>query len=357
MVPYWLMFFLAAAGAVGSSERQDWIRRINLSFLAVGILFVLMIGLRFEVGGDWGAYQRTFDQFRYIDFGNSFSVRGSEPAYGFLNWLGQQLGLGVWAVNLVCAAFFVWGLLQLARNQPQPWLALAVAVPFLIIVVGMGYTRQSAALGFFMMALVAMGERRPVKAIMLVLVGATFHTTVVVTLPLLALSYARNRIETLFLVSVAAALGYYFLLAPQLDRYTYGYLEQEYEARGAMVRLIMNLLPAMIFLIFYRRFQVDLTIKTLWRNLAWVGVLSFFVGLVYSQHTVAVDRLALYIIPLQMFVLSRLPGLFARTAASKLMITFLVVLYSGAVQFTWLNFAVHAEFWVPYKTVLTTDEV
>ncbi len=44
------------------------------------------------------------------------------------------------------------GLVQFCRKQPLPWLALAVAAPFIIIVVGMGYTRQSVALGFILLS-------------------------------------------------------------------------------------------------------------------------------------------------------------------------------------------------------------
>ena len=35
------------------------------------------------------------------------------------------------------------------RRQPMPWLGLLVAIPYLVIVVGMGYSRQAIALGLF----------------------------------------------------------------------------------------------------------------------------------------------------------------------------------------------------------------
>ena len=58
-----------------------------------------------------------------------------------------------------------------------------------------------------------------------------------------------------------------------------------------------------------------------------------------------VDRLSLYLIPLQLAVLPRVAYLFKARKLGRL----LVMLYSAAVLFVWLNFAVHAEYWVPYQ--------
>jgi hypothetical protein len=59
----------------------------------------------------------------------------------------------------------------------------------------------------------------------------------------------------------------------------------------------------------------------------------------------AIDRLALYIIPLQLAVLSRLPIAFNRSGSLRLVI----MAYSAGVLFVWLNFAKHAEYWLPYQ--------
>ena len=72
-----------------------------------------------------------------------------------LNWLAARTELGPYFVNTVCAALFAWGLVVFCRAQPRPWLALVVAVPYLVTVVAMGYTRQGTAIGLAMLALPA----------------------------------------------------------------------------------------------------------------------------------------------------------------------------------------------------------
>jgi hypothetical protein len=58
-----------------------------------------------------------------------------------------------------------------------------------------------------------------------------------------------------------------------------------------------------------------------------------------------VDRLALYILPLQLAVMSRVPGTVINSLSGRLV----VIAYSFAVQFVWLNYAAHAEYWLPYR--------
>jgi hypothetical protein len=75
-----------------------------------------------------------------------------------------------------------------------------------------------------------------------------------------------------------------------------------------------------------------------------VDTFLLLVLLLVLPSSTAVDRLALYVMPLQVAVLSRFPLAFGRRMG-----TFIVVLYSLAIEFVWLNFATHARFWIPYQ--------
>jgi|GEM_PF-5594608 len=65
----------------------------------------------------------------------------------------------------------------------------------------------------------------------------------------------------------------------------------------------------------------------------------------FLPSSTVVDRLALYILPLQLGILSRLPG----TVIGPALGWGVVVVYSFLVQFVWLNYAAHANYWVPYQ--------
>lgn len=105
----------------------------------------------------------------------AWSLGHTDPGYALVNWEVGRMGLRIWAVNLICASIFTVGLLSLCRLQPKPLLAVLVAVPYLVIVVAMGYTRQSAAIGFLMLGLSQYVRRATFRMLISLLLAASFH--------------------------------------------------------------------------------------------------------------------------------------------------------------------------------------
>jgi hypothetical protein len=61
--------------------------------------------------------------------------------------------------------------------------------------------------------------------------------------------------------------------------------------------------------------------------------------------------MALYLMPLQIVIVSRAYLLFRSRKAGVMA----VIAFSFLVQLTWLNFAQHAKLWVPYRSTLLED--
>lgn len=350
MGPYWLLFLVPAWLALtrlrpvlGPANAQG---RWSDQWRMVFVLLVLMIGLRHEVGGDWGNYLPKIYEASLQTLAEA--AASSDPAYSLLNWLGARSELGIYLVNGVCAALFSWGLVSFCRNQPRPWLALVVAVPYLVTVVAMGYSRQGVAIGLAMLGLVALSERRWVRFLVLVVLAATFHKSAVMLMPLAVLAETKGRLWRALLVAAATALFYGLLLQSSVESLTTNYLEAQYQSAGAAVRVAMNALPAVLFLWFRRRFVLTAAERSFWTWMSLVA-LVFVVLLVLSPSSTAVDRVALYWIPLQLYVLSRLPNALGSPTGRNATLVGWVVAYSAVVLFVWLTFAVHARGWLPYQ--------
>jgi hypothetical protein len=344
--PYWILFSLSAVGAVQFHRSRG--RRVQggplLIFMA---LFVaLMVGLRNEVGGDWFNYVSIFQDIRHEPFGDALAM--PDPGYALLNWTVSRLGIEIWLVNLVCAALFTWGLTKFIRQQPNPWLALVVAVPYLIIVVAMGYTRQAAAIGLILLGLSTPSGQRITRFWIYILFAATFHKTAIIVLPLVALSQTRNRFVMAGIGVLMAGMLYYLFLSSSIDRLLENYVEQEYESQGAGIRVAMNLIPAGLFIFFRERFGMGDDESKLWRNFAWASFAALVLLFVLASSTV-VDRLALYLIPIQLIVFSRLPLAFGREGKENGQLTLAIIAYSALVQFVWLTSAANADYWLPYR--------
>jgi hypothetical protein len=307
-----------------------------------GIALAVIIGLRYDVGADWGNYVRIFSFSPFTDLGSALAK--GDPGYQLVNWAVKRAGYGIWLVNSVCAVLVAWGLIRFARAQPDPWLAVVVAVPYFVVVVAMGYTRQAAALGILFAGLAALQRGSSVvKFAAYVAVAALFHKTAVVALPLVIFAGERNKLLNVIAGVALSVLLYDTFLSGSVDVLVKNYVDARYGSQGAAIRVVMNLVPALVMLFAGKRLGFSPQEYSVWRAFSFAAI-ALLIVLLVSPSSTAVDRIALYIIPLQIAVMSRVPALFSSRAAGGRV----VVLYAAAIQFTWLNFAVHARFWVPY---------
>ena len=353
MTLYWFLLLVPTIGAVlATGQMWPWsnnkppAKYSSLTLDLFAFLLVLVVGFRHEVGGDWFNYLMPLvtaeDQTWYEGM-----MSGGDPAYGLLTWIAANFGGGLYLVNLVCGVVFVYGLLVFARNSPQPWLAMCVAVPYLVIVVAMGYTRQGVAIGLAMVGLVALDKGRLYKFASWLILAALFHKSALILLPLAVFS-GRKSWGALLGVLLVGALMFFLLLAEHVDSFIAGYITDEYASSGAGIRVAMNALPAALFLMLQNRFDLTPSQKSFW---VWMslGALAFILLLAVSPSSTAVDRVALYWIPLQLYVWSRVPQAMGQRTGTRRQWLALVLAYSFAVQFVWLIFADHSYAWLPYQ--------
>ena len=352
MLPYWLFFLAPALAALASGPlvrmRADGTRplRIDATWMLMIVALTLIIGFRYDVGGDWGNYFLHLFGAANLNFSDLGGLE--DPGYWALNILSVKLGLGMTGVNTFGAFLFSIGLVVFCRSLPRPWLALACAMPYLVTVVAMGYTRQSIALGLVMIGLVMLGRQRFVVFALWVLAAALFHKTAVVLIPIAGLTVSKNRFLSLSLVAAATALGYVTFLADSAENLINTYTDGNIVSQGALIRLGMNAVPATLFLLYRKRLAISLAEKKTWLIFSLMAVAMFLAFFPTSLST-ALDRMALYIIPLQLVVFAHLPdaiGVFGRRNQA---IVALILLYYTTTLFIWLNFATHSSYWVPYQ--------
>ena len=349
MIAYWLLLLIPLGFCLRGANRpwalwQSWL---------IGIALTLFIGLRHEVGGDWFNYLPYLTRAKGLGLQDVFAW--GDPGYNALNWLFASYSWGIYGVNLVSAAIFSAGLVLFCRAQPRPWLALGLAIPYLVIVVAMGYSRQGVAIGLMMPGLLALDRGRLRPFLVSMAAAATFHSTALVMLAFVVpavpgRSLTMRALRLLMLLIVGGALVQTFLFA-RVDGLVDGYIESEYKSEGAAIRVAMNLLPGVLLLLWPKRFELTQQQLRLWRAMAFTALGCTVALVLLPSNSTAVDRIALYVIPLQLVVGSRLPGtqLLGLTPAQLLLG---VLGFCLAVEFVWLNFATHAVYWLPYANAL-----
>ncbi len=81
-------------------------------------------------------------------------------------------------------------------------------MPYLVVVVAMGYSRQGVAIGLGFFALLALGERDTLKFVLFVALAAAFHKTAVVLVPIAFLARTRHKLCAAVWVGTTGVLLY-----------------------------------------------------------------------------------------------------------------------------------------------------
>lgn len=347
MFPYVATFFFTALFALLQPVNKPW-KSLGV-WIPVALYFIVFIGLRHSVGSDWNNYYNMF----YYDAANMTymdALRHGDPLFYLLMVWVQNMGWTIHIVDLVSAVFFTAGLVIFVRRMPNPWLAMLIALSYTVLTLGMGYVRQGVALGFSLWAITALLDRKFIKFFILIILAAGFHKSAVLMLGFGLFQGGKGKYFKILASVIIGAGAYVAFMSGEENRLVQVYIESNMKSSGAYIRTFMNVLPAMLFL-YYRKKWKRLWPEgyALWNLMAVGAIAAVPAVMLYSTAT---DRATLYLIPLQFVVFSHLP-LLLRGKISPRMITVFVVIYYGAVYFVWLGLAKWSFAWVPYQNILT----
>lgn len=357
MAAYWIVFLVASFFAVISPRKRlapnsfYFNNSFNWPWLLWIFSLIIFIGLRWDVGGDWGSYKWTLWRVSSWDLMEVLSNPGVDPGFGFLQWLSGEhaFNWGYHGLNTLSATIFLYGFAKFCLALPRPYLALVVAIPYLINVVAMGYMRQSIAISIAMLGILALFRQENLKFVLLIFLAATFHKSSILLFPLAIFVSTKNKILITFGVILLIAVGYLAFVESEIDRFMRYYIGQGYSSGGGAVRVAMLIPPATIFILFKDRFDISNIQKNLWLVFSYTAF-PLFLAVIFLDISTTIDRIALYALPLQLVVFSYLPDLLSKK--SKLIGVSLIILYYATVMFVWLNYANHASSWVPYSNIL-----
>ena len=332
-----------------------------VALMVTWLAITVLVGFRYSVGGDWKSYADQYAQMRGATFADALSH--VEPGYSLINWVSDQLDLGIAGVNVMAAAIFAYGLIVFCNWLPRPWIAICVAMPYLIIVVAMGYTRQGIAIGFVMAGLVALARGSNIKFILFVTLAITVHKSAIVMFPMAALVNSKSRAWALLWSGGVCLALFYVFVADSAENAYRGYISAEMQSQGALVRLGLNALAGGGLIYFRSQIVADPVKIKLFSVMSFLSLLFFALFFVTNVST-ALDRVGLYLLPLQLVFFSYLPDLIAGRALTEKNSRFgskfgkhpapgwvvpATAGFYGLVLFIWLNFSNYAFYWLPYR--------
>ncbi|WP_457565119.1 EpsG family protein, partial [Caminibacter sp.] len=246
------------------------------------------------------------------------------------------------------AFIFLWGLSKLLKSQPYPWIGLMVAFPYLIIVVSMGYMRQAVAIGFVMAAIAYLQRGSFFKYVVFVTLAVLFHKSAILMMAFGIFDKGKGKFFKLLALVLIAIGVYVSFVSKQANELWQNYVVADMKSQGAYIRAILNLIPALILFKFRKKWQEEFEDYNFWKMIA-LGVILAFILVPFAST--AVDRMALYFIPLQIVVFSRLPVLLKNKIPVS-NVVLLIFVYYLTILLGWLFLAAHSAWWQPYRNYI-----
>ena len=320
--------------------------------------FIFIIGFRYNVGGDWPGYKHMFDIFSK-DFNIlNFNIR-SDYGYEFLAWLIHHLGFKIYGLNLIISVIFTSSIFYFCYLQPNKWIALIVSYPVIILVLGMGFTRQGLAFALVVFAIIAIIKKHHALFFLCMFLSILFHKTTIIFLPIYFLSFDKIKIYTIFIFAFFLLIFLSFIYGDLYLLYVSYILNSSQNAedgmgllsRGAYYRVGLNFIAAFIMILFRKELTNNLIERRIFLILSCMVIISIF--LIYN-FSVVIDRMNLYLTIVQVFVFSRLVYIFKGERNLKTL-NILIFFNYGLILTIWILFAENSHAWIPYMNIFFND--
>ncbi len=314
-------------------------------------VLITFMGLRNYVSADWSMYVRIFQIYSTIPFRDATNAFQTEVGFGILNALAGYIGSDEHFVALTCAIIMVSGILVLGHYaRVNLCLILFLAAPYFLFVVGMGYTRQSAAIGFAFATIAAYYRNQWWRAGILGILAVSFHYTAALFLCLLL---AENWKRVLLFGSLGTVLIAVSGVASSGGRYE-GYVQEgggAVQAAGVWMRIAIVSIGFIVLR--WQRESWKSEHPELYRLLKRCCIVLALLVPFASLASSLVDRFTLYI-----FFAYLLPiGRSVDFVFKKYRLVALIPIYgfSYAILILWFSLSDFARiWWTPYDWALPT---
>lgn len=343
MLVYIGIFALLTLAGLAVSDRQA-----KLYLITVSIFLLWFMGARYQVGCDFTGY---FNRFLYTptelttrDFIQSFE----EPGFWLLSYYVRSNDLSYMWLNVFASLIMVVCFYVFCREHRNRAMLLALLFPVIIVQLGMSGIRQGIATGFLMIGSVAWMRGGRIWTAVWILVGAQFHASVIMFLPLALIAgrqLSTQRLAGALVLGVPVAT---YILGGRIDTYSARYIGTDVTSGGALIRYTLIMIPA-VFFVRHRR-QLQASFPQAYELMKLFTLISFALLPLALFSSIMLHRVNYYVMPFSILTFSYL-SLIAFRGTSRLLVRVLPALTYGTYSTLWFLTSKHADScYLPYQS-------
>ena len=350
---YWSIFLppiIASLNFISIKKKLS-----NSLYIFYFVFLALMVGTRLEVGGDWGIYLHNFfSNGTEFDIFN-FKIR-SDWGYEIFSYLIYANGFTIIHLNILAAFFSFYCLFLFSKQYNNKWLLLSIAYPYLIIIVFMGFSRQSLALSFIFLTLISANKGNYKLVLLYSILGILFHKSSLLYFLIILIS-SDKIIGILFknfiLVTFIAFITFYSFSDMSNMIGVYLIKPEAFFSSGAFPRYLLTFIAAVIFLLNRKKFNFS---NFEYRFCLFNSILVLFLSLLLIKYSTFVDRVLIYFIPFQILIFVNVAYI-SKYKRIKNFINYSVLLLFMAYFFVHTNFSNNFHRWGPYNSILFGNKI
>ncbi len=345
MFVYIGIFIMLALAGLAISDRQA------KPYMVVASLFLLwFMGMRYQVGCDFAGYFNRFLQTPTDFTVRAFAQSFDEPAFWLLTYYVKSNDLSYMWLNFFASLIMVVCFYIFCREHQNRAMILALLFPVIIVQLGMSGIRQGIATAFLMVSSVAWMRGSRIWTAVWILVGAQFHVSASVFVPLAFIAGKRLSPQRLAIALTLGAPVVVYLLSDRVSTYSDRYIDTDVTSGGALIRYTLIMIPA-VFFIHYRR-QLEALVPNAYELLKLFTLLSFAMIPVALFSSIMLHRINFYIMPFSILTFSYL-SLIAFRRTSRLLVRAIPALTYGTYSTLWFLTSGHAaSCYVPYQSYM-----
>ena len=308
----------------------------------------VFIGLRYEVGGDWSIYLNFFDEYNQLFNINLLSTFLDHGLfYVIINKISYYIGSGYIGVNFICAIIFMTALSSFLYSSKNRWLGMLVSFPIIIVILGMGYTRQGLAFAFSLLLLKSLENNRLYLSFIYLILAILSHQTALMLLSFFIFYFWYHKKYSDLIKLIIIPIFFGFIFWDKLAHLLYFYVGsgQHMTAFGSIPRASLIIIIAVLFL-FFRKKHVYMTKYQIY-IFTWIAYLIIVIAPFSFVSTITTDRLLFYLYSLKVAFIS-----FANLEDKKInaVVFFIISIYVFYLA-VWMHFGHNSSSWVPYNFV------
>lgn len=314
------------------------------------LISTIFIGLREGIGADWTNYYNLYLNSKLLSL--SENINRTDAIYGVITYISHHFNLSIYFVNFVSAFIFCYGVFFSFINILKKYeLYFITITPYLLVVAGPNFTRQSMAVGFFLIAIKFLLENKNKLGLLASLAALLSHSSAIFAVLVSFYIYMyRNKISPRILISIIIIFVIASVpLAPRIIGKFYFYTEEvSRSSSGVYLRLILYSVPYLLFLC--KRHSLKESYYYSFIKASFMLYILCFC-LTFMDSIIG-DRVSVYTIPAQAVIFASL-WLCVKSMYEKIIIYIICLFYSFAQLNIWLVFSVWAEkAWIPYDNFL-----